>query len=148
MTLQEAIQARSARPRPDHYNPSVVYIDRGDYLAIHFADKDYFAERVDEVLTVYRAFDDGQLVGCKLKGVSLLARNVSSMIAIEEGGLSVNLLLLNAAGRKPPSEYYYEVCERAARLRLTVPEQLLQADRTFHGQPPHSAQKTNLSTAF
>jgi hypothetical protein len=51
------------------------YSKEGDFLTYYLRDVDFFAERLDDVLTVYLAMsDDGgwDFVGFKLKGVRRL----------------------------------------------------------------------------
>ncbi len=108
-------------PQPT-FQPLVPHYSRsGDFLSIFAEDVAYIAKRVDEVLTIYLAEDDGRLIGCKIKGVSILAKNVCTMLRIHDGNaIRVELLILSAAG-KSPAQYYFDVSDLVgnAEFRLT-----------------------------
>lgn len=57
---------------PPGFKAEPWYNRSGDCLEFHFAEDEYYAERVDDVLTAYRAIDDDRVVGCQVKGVSAL----------------------------------------------------------------------------
>ena len=115
------VLARQVATANQNEGPSVNYVARGDYLTVFFNDEAYFSERIDDLLTIYRSVETKSLIGCKIKGVSILVQNVASMIDIEDDELSVNLLLLNAAGPRHAEDFYYRVGERARTLKLTFP---------------------------
>jgi hypothetical protein len=48
------------------------YSPEGDCVFYHFENTESFGDRIDDVLTVYRAFSDERVVGCQIKGVSAL----------------------------------------------------------------------------
>lgn len=62
-----ANSARGFRPIP-HYFPT------GDYLTYYFRNDPCFADRVDDLLTLYLTFDTRELVGCKIEGVKQILR--------------------------------------------------------------------------
>jgi len=46
-----------------------VYSRDGDFLTLFLKDEDYYAERIDDLLTVYYSTQSDELIGCKVKGV-------------------------------------------------------------------------------
>jgi hypothetical protein len=58
-------QREQAKP---WYNPE------GDCIIYQIADEAVVAERIDEVLTVYRSVITDKLIGCQIKGVAALAK--------------------------------------------------------------------------
>ena len=48
-----------------------VYSRDGDFITLFLQGDDYYAERVDELLTVYLATRNGELLGCQIKGIQL-----------------------------------------------------------------------------
>ena len=119
-SLEDAIAARNIE-LAEHAGALVAYVQRGDYLSVFFSDEDYFAERIDDFLTVYRSVDSESLIGCKVKGVSLLAKNIQNEISIEDENVSLLVLLKADAGNAQSKQHYYDVCRKAAILKLTVP---------------------------
>jgi hypothetical protein len=120
--VDEALQKGvEFRPVP-HYNRL------GDSLSLYLSDQPAYSQRVDEILTVYRTIDGGELVGCKIKGVSHLAKNVASIFNILDDTMEIEirLLLLNAAGVEP-KEYYYDLGSRFAGIKMPLGELLRKA---------------------
>src|SRR5438874_11114622 len=64
-SLNEYLQGR----KPLGFVCLTQYFADGDFASLFLEDVPYFAERVDELLTLYRAMDDHRFVGCKIKGV-------------------------------------------------------------------------------
>lgn len=60
-----------ARPR---------YSAAGDCLFFYFHEDESWADRVDEILTVYRSFETKRVVGFKLKNVSLLKERLGAFL--------------------------------------------------------------------
>ena len=101
---------------------TMSYVKRGDYLSVNFSDEDYFAVNIDEILTIYRSVESDALVGCKIKGVTLLAEKVTNMITITDDDMDVSLLLLSALGTRHDVEHiYYDVSQQAQSRHLKFP---------------------------
>jgi hypothetical protein len=69
----------------------------GDFLTFYFEDADHFAERVDDILTVYRSMDGNRFVGFKLKGVAHLLDTVGDFffhVFGDNGELLLSMLLI------------------------------------------------------
>jgi hypothetical protein len=113
--VEQRIGPVDFRPRVPHYSRA------GDFVSIFREDTPYIAERVDEVLTIYLAQDNGRLIGCKIKGVSILARNVLALMHIDSGPIRIQWMLLNAAGIgvRP---YYYDVSDLVGTAELSTEE--------------------------
>jgi hypothetical protein len=61
------------------------YNQDGDCLNVLFRDVAYYAERVDGILTVFRDVNNDDIVGCQIKGLRYLARNLGELgIVINE----------------------------------------------------------------
>jgi hypothetical protein len=126
-TLEKAIESRQA-DLALHSGPMLSYVPRGDYLSVFFLDESYYAERIDDFLTVYRSMESDLLIGCKVKGVSLLAKNVQNEITIDDDDVSLLVLLPATEANAEAKKHYYDVCRKAEILKLTVPiKQILSA---------------------
>lgn len=51
------------------FRAGCIFHQEADLLTVQFENKPYYAERVDKFLTVFKAFDGGDLVGFELKGI-------------------------------------------------------------------------------
>lgn len=125
VTLREALLAEKDKPRS--FDSSPKYNARGDYLSIVLVDTPYYAERIDEVLTVFRSQSDHTLIGCKVKGVSLLAQNVVNIFNIEGDDVEIRFLLLNAVGPRKARQHYYDLSRKVGSIKLHLPEILNRA---------------------
>lgn len=63
---------------PEPFKPVSYYDSDGDCIEFFFSDDDYYAERVDELLTVYYSRQSGKIIGSLIKGVRKLYQNVIS----------------------------------------------------------------------
>lgn len=72
-----------------------IYCRDSDAVHFFWSDVDYFAERVDDLLTVYRAVEDERLIGLKIKGVARILERFNSLgLGLLDGQVSVEALLL------------------------------------------------------
>jgi len=85
--------ARDLEVKPEPFTPRPRYSSAGDCLFFYFREDKSWADRVDELLTVYRAFDSKQVVGFKLKNVELLKERLGPfLIQFETREVSIHLL--------------------------------------------------------
>lgn len=107
MSIDE-LMGRIAREESGPTRPGCFYSKDGDCVFCHIEDVPYFAERVDELLTVYLAEDDRRLVGAQIKGVSRLPEHDALGVNLRRQGSVqvVELLLLTFSRLEPraPSE--------------------------------------------
>jgi hypothetical protein len=78
-----------ARPA-EQFRPTATYDADGDCIEFLAKPDPFYAERVDELVTVYYSQESGELIGCLLKGVSrfckqMLERMPGFRIEIHEG---------------------------------------------------------------
>lgn len=57
--------------------PLVTYIPEGDCIEFVFAEDNYYAERIDGLVTVYYSEKTGEIVGSLIKGVTPFIKNLS-----------------------------------------------------------------------
>jgi hypothetical protein len=109
-------------PQPTFHPLEPHFSHVGDFVSTFSEDVPYVAKRLDDVLTVYVAQDDERLVGCKIKGVSTLAKNVLTIVRIHDGTtIRLELLLLNAAGIGA-ARYYFDVSDLLGKVELPISE--------------------------
>jgi len=91
MSYLDGREATGFEPRP-FYSPD------GDFLTFHFREDDHYAERVDELLTVYLSMDTQELVGCKVKGVRRILDTLGKLgVLVDDGEIKMSFLFLSAA---------------------------------------------------
>lgn len=103
-TLAEHLRDRKAKG----FKPVPHYFQSGDFISHFIRDERCYAERVDELLTVYLSNSTGSLVGCKIKGVRRLLRSLKGFgISVESDNITLNYLFLAAAIAMPKSRTQY-----------------------------------------
>jgi hypothetical protein len=106
---------------PRGFEARPIYSADGDFITLYLKDEDSYAERVDELLTVYLSVENRSLVGCKIKGVRRLLKTLGDFgVSIDGEDVSVNLLFLAGALHSPANREKYEQLGRQAS-DLTIP---------------------------
>jgi hypothetical protein len=62
------------------------YFAQGDFVTYYFRNDPCYAERVDDLLTVFLAFDTKELVGCKIKGIKHILQTAGNFGVSVDGG--------------------------------------------------------------
>jgi len=103
--LMQYLAGKEAGP----FKAEAFYSADGDFMTYYVRDDECYAERVDELLTVYLAMGTDELVGCKIKGVSRLIRRLQEfgVRVTPEGGAPLSILFLSAASERPPEQQKY-----------------------------------------
>jgi hypothetical protein len=69
-TLMEYLNGKE----PRGFESRPIYSPDGDFISLYLRDEDSYAERVDDLLTIYRSVENDALVGWKIKGVRRLLK--------------------------------------------------------------------------
>jgi len=132
MKLHDFLEATD----PQGFEPKPFYSPEGDALTFFVADRDHYAERVDELLTVFLDMETDELVGWKIKGIRRLITVLGTFDLVIEHGEDVPLGLFFLAGLTLTQEKFrafYERCGQASKgATLTsreLPGELLGAAR-------------------
>jgi hypothetical protein len=109
--------------KPKGFKSCPFYSREGDFLTFFFQDDDYYAERIDEILTVFRSHKTKKFVGFKLKGVAHLLTMLGTVrvrVVDDEGNLRLFMLLLAGSmrTREPYALPYYQ---RFVKRTIDVP---------------------------
>jgi len=105
------------------FQPHPQYSAEGDFLTFFFQNEDCHGERVDDLLTVYRAEKSGELVGCKIKGVRRILSTMGHFgLTVEEPPISLGVLFLAgmavSGGDRQSRKYYETIGERTRNIPL------------------------------
>src|SRR2546428_11080786 len=89
VTLTEHLAGK----KPAKFTPRPHYIAEGDCLIFYFKDDESYAERVDELLTLYRSEKTGEVVGCEVKGIKCITKRLGEFgIQIKDNNVDLRLL--------------------------------------------------------
>lgn len=112
--------------RPGTFRSAPRYFESGDYLTYFVQDVDYYAKRLDDVVTVYLTKGTDRLVGCKVKGVRHILRTAGAFgVGLE--GAAVKLGLFFFAGAAPdragnePKMKWYDLLKELADVDFSPP---------------------------
>ena len=83
----------------DHFEPMATYDPDGDCIEFLAKPDPFFAERVDDLITVYYSQETGEVIGSFIKGVSkfcekILSRMPGFRIDIQDGGVILQHIFL------------------------------------------------------
>ena len=107
---------------PQGFRPIPHYFPQGDFVTYYFRNDPSFAERVDDLLTVFLTFDTKELVGCKIKGVKHILQTAGDFgVTLDDGDVQLGLFFfVGASMAKEESQR-----KRYEQLRLVASAAIL-----------------------
>ena len=94
---QDLMEYLKAHP-PEGFKPVPHYFPQGDFVTYYFRKDPCFAQRVDDLLTVYLAFDTKELVGCKIKGVKHILQTAGDFgVSLDDGAVRLGVFFFVGA---------------------------------------------------
>ena len=115
--------------RSQGFRPVPHYFAQGDFVTYYFRDDPCFAERVDDLLTVFLSFDTKELVGCKIKGVKHILQTAGDFgVALDDGEVRLGVFFFVGAAlaKNDAQRNRYEQIGRQAQ-EATVDRKELEA---------------------
>ena len=105
---------------PAEFRAEAKYYRDGDFVAVFVKDAQHYAQRIDEVLTIYREEGTDELVGCKIKSVTFLIKRFGDFaVEVEEfaesgKGVRMALFFMTAATLAESSRrrHYVEAAQK------------------------------------
>lgn len=84
--------------RPKGFRPVPHYFAQGDYVTYYFRNDPCYAERVDDLLTLFLSFDNKELVGCKVKGVNHILQTAGNFgVDLSDGDVRLGIFFFVGA---------------------------------------------------
>jgi len=83
---------------PEEFKPQAYYDPDGDCIEFFVSDDNFYAERIDELVTVYYSQENkGEIVGSLIKGISRVCKKILEkypgfMIEIKDGKINLEHL--------------------------------------------------------
>lgn len=86
-------------PPPDQFRPTATFDPDGDCIEFMFHPDDFYAERIDDVVTVYYSRTSGELIGSVIKNLSALKRKhpAAFAISVQDGKVQLKHLFVAVA---------------------------------------------------
>ena len=103
------------------------YFRDGDFVAFFSKDDVYYAQKLDQHVTVYISEQTGEMIGCKIKGVTRLINQLGDFsVEVTDHGRKVmlGLLFLTAATFAEMSNRhkYAEIAKKVGKESVDVKE--------------------------
>ena len=112
-------------PSPGEFRPWPLYTAEGDSLTFYVKDEDSYAERIDDLLTIYKSVSRDEIVGCQVKGVRRKLESLNKFIVtVKAPKFDLGLLFLTymATTDSPVARHQYEwFGEQAAKFGAALP---------------------------
>jgi hypothetical protein len=114
---------------PKGFRPLPHYFAQGDFVTYYFRNDPSYAERVDDLLTVFLSFETKELVGCKIKGVKHILQTAGDFgVALDDGDVRLGIFFFVGAAlaRDEAQRTRYEQIGQKAK-EVTVNRKELEA---------------------
>jgi len=125
----ELIAHIMSHPPIGKFRPCAYYGVEEDALMFYFRDEPDYARRVNSRITIYLSMHDHELVGCQIKGVGRVLRELGKFdVTIKHGKVKLQFVLLafmdSMLEGPETQEVYREVVRRAREkdVELEMPE--------------------------
>ena len=118
-TLVEHIK----KHKPKGFKAIPIYSPEGDSLTFIFVDVEFYRQRIDDFLTVYRAIDGDHLVGCQLKGVPEVLDLLGSFdLTVHNKPIKLKIIFLGCMTRtqKEVHHFYLDLAMHDAMKRAVI----------------------------
>jgi len=122
----QALLVDAAEKTPQE--PLAFYNEEGDCIEFLFSDESYYAERIDDLLTVYYGRESGEIIGSLIKGVkNFVARFVEDapgfVIEVHDGKILLDCIFTAGMWQRGDEiivKKYKKLRDAAARMDVEV----------------------------
>ncbi len=126
---RELVDYIKSHPPEGDFSPCAYYGAEEDSLMFYFRNDPDYAKRLNSRVTVYLSMEDQELVGCQIKGVGRILRELGELdLTIRHGRIKLKIVLLAVMAPMVESEdtrqIYRELYRRATEtdVDLELPE--------------------------
>ena len=93
-TESELMQFLRENPPAKRFVPYSYLSTQADTLTVYFEGDADFSKRLCDHLTVYISLDTGDVVGCRIKGISGLLEDLPNYIQVKHGKVALSVIFL------------------------------------------------------
>ncbi len=119
-----------ATHKPKGFRPVPHYFAQGDFVTYYFRSDPSYAQRVDDILTVFLSFDTNELVGCKIKGVKHILQTAGAFgVTLDDEDVELGLFFFVGASlaKDETQKQRYEQLRQVARTARIDKRELQEA---------------------
>jgi hypothetical protein len=85
-------------PLTGTFEPSIYYCRESDTLTFYFRDAPDYAKRLGKHVTLYLSLENDELVGCQIKSVRGVVKNLPNFVEIRHGKVKLRFLFMAFMG--------------------------------------------------
>lgn len=131
-TIGDFFDALKVKPQ---FSASPWYNEAGDCIHYHVKPDEFYGDRIDDKLTLYKSRATDEVVGCQIKGISALVKKFGDfgLCVKHEDGVELARFVVVSHVIAENSHYdqekrrqiYLYVLERLGKARVTIPEETI-----------------------
>lgn len=121
-TEKEIRQFLKENPSAQKFIPYCYLSEDADALTFYFEGDPDFSERLNDHITLYRSMETNEIVGCRVKGVSSILRDLPNYISVNDHGVELSVIFLAYRGGadEDVAEMVNNLAKSAAERRIAL----------------------------
>ena len=102
------------------FQPYVVISQEADALTFYFKPNADYSQRLTDHVTLYRALDSNQLVGCRMKGIRGILEDLPNFLHVDHQGAKLSMVFWSFRGGLDDSarDTFKQLAEAAGDMAL------------------------------
>ena len=97
-TKNDLIKLLRENPPAETFKPYCYISEEADALTVYFSDAADYSKRLNDHVTLYLSLTTGDIVGCRIKGISGLLEDLPNYIEINHGKVKLSLIFFAFRG--------------------------------------------------
>ena len=97
-TKKDLITLLRENPPAETFKPYCYIGEEADALTVYFSDAADYSKRLNDHVTLYLSLTTGDIVGCRIKGISGLLEDLPNYIEINHGKVKLSLIFFAFRG--------------------------------------------------
>ena len=122
----ESLSEYLNRNKPEGFEPRPRYLREADAMVFFFKSDESYAQRLDNIVTIYRSEKTQELVGCKIKGVTAILNELGDFnLRVKGEGIDLRWIFYaysKTAQDSEARETYRRLSQEADRVRAELSE--------------------------
>ena len=105
------------------FKPYHEYSKEADALTVRFKPDADISKRLTDHVTLFVSIDSGEVVGCRIKGISDLIKDLPNYVTIDDGNVYLSMLFLPFRGPtedKVTQETFNQLAASSRGMKILV----------------------------
>lgn len=102
------------------FRPYCITNEEADALTAYFKNDADYSERLTDHVTLYRSIDTGEIVGCRIKGISGILEDLPNYLHVNHQGATLSMIFWSFRGGVGAQfrEAFNQLAVAAGEMRL------------------------------